>query len=279
MATLDETTMDRHIRDLADSEVSFYREHGWVTVRELVTSELAGELLRRAQALMGMGVEHVKTYAQGIHQRGSAYAAMWRNYEDPSVEDGFFRRFGTSPQIGRVASRLLRDRPVRFLRDEILVKMPTDGGGIATGWHQDFPFASRDRSAQITIWIALVDLPAERGTLSFLSGSHTWGVLGRTLDDPDDDLVRQYPELPEECPLSPPIHLAPGDATMHGGLTAHRAEANATHQPRWAYTVRIFQADAYYTGAPQRFTDQLEGLKVNYPFDHPRTPQIWPVDG
>lgn len=259
-------------RPVTDAETAFFREHGWACLGGLVPPPLVRRLRAEAGKLMGAGAERAK------RSSGEHFRSLWRTLDEPSRDSGLLRSFATSPDLGRLGSRLLRDRPVRFLRDELIVKMPTgQGEGIRTPWHQDFPYASRDRSGQLTLWIALEDTPPERGTLCFLSGSHRMGLLGRALSEPDNDLVVQYPELSAECEQSPPLHLRAGDATVHHCLVVHGAPPNTTDRPRWAYTVVLFQADALYTGTPQRLTGALQGLRVNRPFDHPLTPVVWPL--
>ena len=64
--------------------------------------------------------------------------------------------------------------------------------------------------------------------------------------------------------------MAPGDATMHHALTVHGACENLGASPRLSFTVTHFDADALYTGAPYKQTDELSPrLRVNEPFDQP----------
>ncbi|WP_158102589.1 phytanoyl-CoA dioxygenase family protein [Lentzea kentuckyensis] len=258
-------------RDVTTDEVAFFRQHGWAKLEGFVSPELTLRLREEIQGLMGRGAERYRGADTPSRGAGDPFATMWRTYDEPSRDNDFLRHFATSAAVGRAGSRFLRDRPVRFYRDEVLVKMPA---GSPTPWHQDFPYSSRDRSEQVNLWIALNDLTPEHSTLRFLSGSHRQGVLGRALGTPDNDLVNQYPELLDECPLSPPLHLRAGDATVHHSLVVHNAPANTTDTPRWAYTVVLFQAASLYTGTPQRLTDQL-GLVRNEPLDHPLTPVTW----
>ncbi len=267
-----ETTGTRTVtaRTATPGEVAHFRANGWVHLPEAIPAEALAQVRAAARDVLGEAAEHHK------RSRSALFRSLWRTYDEPSRKDGRLLDFATSADIGRLGSQFLRDRAVRFLRDELIVKMPADGTeGIGSPWHQDFPYSSRDRSEQINFWIALEDTPPERSTLRFLSGSHRWGALGRALDLPENDLVAQYPELLDECELSPPLHLRAGDATVHHSLVVHAAPPNTTDVPRWAYTVVLFQAAALYTGAPQRLTGQL-GLEVNQPFDHPLTPVVWP---
>ena len=265
---------DETVRCVTSEEVSLFQEHGWVYLTHLVSSDFVSQVLQELQSMMGIMAEF------GKKQASEHFANMWRTLDEPSHQNKFLWDFVTSPRIGLVTSRMLRDVSVRFFRDEVYVKMPTSiGEGKRTPWHQDFPFSSRDRSQQVSIWLALNDIPPERGTLRYLSGSHRFGVLGRALDSCENDLVAQYPKLLSDCEISPPIHIHPGDALVHHGLVVHSASQNVTNEPRWAYAFTLFQADALYTGIPLRPTSKFSGLVPNQPFDHPLTPVVWPVQG
>ena len=198
---------------------------------------------------------------------------MWNNFEAPSRDDELFRSISHSPEIGAAGHRLL-GREVRFWSDTALVKRPADSadGNAPTAWHQDFPVHPQDRSGDLAIWIALNEIPPERGSMRFLSKSKQAGVFGRTVVE-GYDLLELHPHLVDEYEMSPPLHYLPGDATVHDSLTAHGAPPNSTEEPRWGYVVALFPADALYTGMPHYVSDQ-EDLEVNKPFDVPRFPVL-----
>lgn len=165
----------------------------------------------------------------------------------------------------------------------LLIKEPERGGPGehgrghraghgATEFHQDFPWMPMDRSAMLTVWLALVDVPADMGSLRFYGGSHRHGLLGRSFTRDGDDQLSQHSWL-RGLELSPPLDLAAGDATAHHALTVHGAAANRRDTARLSFTVTYFDADALYTGMPYQQTDGL-GLTVNRPFEHPKFPVV-----
>jgi ectoine hydroxylase-related dioxygenase (phytanoyl-CoA dioxygenase family) len=275
MSALPESAVEHGVRDVTDEEAAFYRAKGWVRLDGLLSQELVEEILRRAKQRMGEHLENeMPDNRAGI--MNPALRALWRDWQNPAEEDDFFRRLSQSRAMGHVASRLLRGRDVRWWSDAILCKLPASEGGSRTPWHQDFPYLSTDRIGLMNVWVALVDIPPERGTMRFLSGSHRLGPMGRVIHRTDGkDLLDLYPWIGDEYELSAPNHLKAGDATVHDWMTVHAAPENATDQPRWVYTNSLFPADTLFTGAQQRRTDGL-GLEVNEVFDHPRFPVVYP---
>ena len=126
----------------------------------------------------------------------------------------------------------------------------------------------------MNVWVALVPMPPEMGTMRFHSGSQRLGPMGRVIHRTDGkDLLDLFPWIGDEYDVSEALTLEPGDATVQDWLTVHAASSNDSDQPRWGYTNSLFPADTLYTGAPQRRTEGLE-LSVNQEFDHPRFPII-----
>jgi hypothetical protein len=251
--------MEIPVRQASDDEAVFFHEHGWVRLGRLIEPDLAAELRERAlRQLDARSRSHETLVDQAFGQS-----------RDIAAGDELFGALTLSPGMGRTAVRLLRGvRAVRVQVTNLLVKEAGEHG--ATEFHQDFPWMPMDRSAMLTVWLALADVPADMGSLRFYSGSHRHGLLGRSFTRPGDDQLSQHPWL-KELELSPPLDLKAGDATVHHALTVHGAPANRRDRPRLSFTVTYFDADALYTGLPYRQTDGL-GLRVNQPFEHERFP-------
>lgn len=255
--------MNEIVRAVTDDEVGFYREHGWVRLPRLIDPRHAATLRERAEPLIEpVGGPPSSDVDRAFGQR--RYLAE---------KDAAFGAVAFGAEMGSNASRLLvGDKRIRVQIDNLLVKEPAGGGHGETRFHQDFPWMPMDRSSMLTVWIALVDIPAAMGSMRFYDGSHRYGTLGRTFVRDGDDAPNQQPWL-AELGTSPPLDLAPGDATVHDCLMIHGAPANRTDAVRVSYAITYFDADALYTGTPYAQTDEL-GLTVNEPFDHPRFPLV-----
>ncbi len=250
------------VRDVTDEEIAHFREHGWARLPRLVGPDFVCDLRERAL---------IRFRERQSPFRNSFVDQAFGQDRDIARHDEAFAALATSPAIGRNATRLLVGvESVRLQVTNLLIKEPSHD---ETVFHQDFPWMPMDRSAMLTIWLALADVPADMGALRFYNGSHLHGTLGRSFVREGDDAPAQHPWL-KDLELSPPLDLATGDATVHSSLVVHGAPANRRDRPRLSFTATYFDATALYTGAPYGQTDDL-GLEVNRPFDHPLFPRVW----
>jgi hypothetical protein len=269
------------VRRVADEEVEAFRRDGCVFLPEYVDRDRIAEMLAFLETHLGVDGQDVP---KGDLAAVTTFveAGFWRDWRFLARDAGMepFRSVCLASAMGENAQRLMgRDVAVRLDVDGVLLKVPlgSDLGSQATDWHQDWPNQSHDRVGGMSFWIALNEVPPERGSLRFLTGSHREGPLGRTLRG-GVDLVEQYPSLPNRYRTLGPLHYRPGDASVHNGLVVHSAPPNRTDKPRWAYAMSCFPADALYTGAAFSNTDGL-GLKVGAPLDHPRFPVLFDPHG
>jgi len=267
----------RVAREVTDEEVATYVRDGWVHLPGFIDRELVGEALAASKSLMGEnGVEASPRPGLDVD---------WENWYDRHfmAREGIepFRRLSYSPEMGEAVQRFNeREIAVRHYSDMLAIKPPAGARSRAraTPFHQDFPNRQFDRVGNVSFWIALESMPAERGTVRFRTRSHQLGPLGRTFgrDGEERDIHDVYPWLAERYPMSPPRDMEAGDATAHHGLMLHSAPENATDKPRWAYISIYFPADTLWTGAPLRDAGSRDVLTIDQPFDHPNFPIVYP---
>lgn len=261
------------VRPVTDSEVEALHAQGWARLDGLVRPEVVAVLLERLRARMGDAGDGEVSGGYGVKTpRPAASRALFNSYEYPSRDDAYVRDFASAPSLGS-AFTTLAGGPVRTWGDNCFVKLPVTRSGGKTPWHQDFPYYPFDRCGSLTLWVALVDVTPERGSMRFVNGSHLWGPRGRVIGREDGlnslDILPAW--LKERAEISPPLDMKAGDATIHDDLTLHSAGENLTEDPRWVFQMGVFPADTLYTGAPNRRSDDL-GLQVNAPLEHPNFP-------
>jgi Phytanoyl-CoA dioxygenase (PhyH) len=257
-------TQTRIARDVTPDEIAHIKEYGWVKLDGFLDPTVTGDLLAKAQELMGPdGMAHQERV-------GLEDVLPWQDYLGAGAA-------GVEPvasvvrshDIGKAAWNLGARRSgvgVRSWLDRLTCRQPVDAATAAhkvapTYAHQD-GMLMFDRIGYVNFWIALNEVPPERGSLRFYSGSHREGPLGAVMHKGGffGDILDLYPHLRETCPLSEPLHLMPGDATAHGPLTIHEAPSNTTQEPRWALISLYFAEDAHYVPGPG-FAEMHESLR------------------
>jgi ectoine hydroxylase-related dioxygenase (phytanoyl-CoA dioxygenase family) len=213
-------------------------------------------------------LEHRDTYGKAFLQSIN----LWRL-------DETVKAFVWSPRFAKVAAQLLGVDGVRLYHDQALFKEP---GGGPTPWHQDQVYWPFDTDDTITMWMPLVDVPEEVGSMTFASGSNLIGDLGAyDISDASDEAVA---DLVADRGLALETHgaMRAGDATFHAGWTLHRAGPNPTDTMREVMTI-IWYADGARAIEPENRYQEfdlrmwLKGTEPGALADGPRNPRLWPA--
>lgn len=239
------------IRMVGDDEVAHFKDHGWVRLEKLISSQLAARLLERAKAIMGPdGGQHVAR--EGIDSPTNP----WQDRHNIIEDDSEFASVGLSAEMGENAQRLM-GRPIGVLlyNNLLAVKIGSKQNSSApvsppTAFHQDGGSLPLDRNGRIAFWIALDHITAEMGSMRYVDGSHHLGSLGDTglEDGTQGSPFDVYPEL-NKMTLTEPMEFFPGDAAAHAMYALHEAPANQTECPRWTFIVSHIPSDTIYNGA------------------------------
>ncbi|HMK11467.1 MAG TPA: phytanoyl-CoA dioxygenase family protein [Acidimicrobiales bacterium] len=246
---------------------------GHTVLRQLATRD---EVSAYRPAIEAAALEHAwdKRPLEDRDTYGKAFLQstnLWR------VDDRV-RRFVFSRRFARAAAELLGVEGVRLYHDQALFKEP---GGGRTPWHQDqyyWPFAT-DKT--ITMWMPLVDVPQEVGSMTFASGSHRLGYLGgHAISDESEEAFSAMLEE-RDLPLETHGALRAGDATFHCGWTLHGAPPNPTDAMRPVMTI-IYAADGTRVAEPNSDAQRLDlrvwlrGLQPGDLVDSPLNPRLHP---
>ena len=251
--TISEYGLDQEYQIARDTQEQFWRD-GWASLPELISPQLAGDILKRLDASDAM----VKPTAAEKWMSNSDYQRVLRMHDGLAWSDDWFKALALSQRMTDLALKLIGQDEGLFIHDMSFIKTGADGE--PTPFHQDFPHWPFDRTGAFTIWIALTDMSPDMGTLQFMSGSQREGPLGRYSHKAGDDMVNANPYLRDKYPLQGGNALRAGDATVHVDLMIHGANGNPTGKDRAAYTLRYMPKDVIYTGATHRHFDKF-GLK------------------
>ena len=162
---------------------------------------------------------------------------LWR-------KDAAVARFTLARRFARVAAELMGVDAVRVYHDQALFK---EVGGGYTPWHQDQYYFPLDTPNVLTMWMPLVDVTREMGSLDFVSASHRQGYMA-TVETSDSSHDFYEPLIASrKLPVAHSGTMAAGDATFHAGWTLHRAGPNMSGSVREVMTVIYFADGARVT--------------------------------
>jgi ectoine hydroxylase-related dioxygenase (phytanoyl-CoA dioxygenase family) len=211
-------------------------------------------------------IEERDTYGKAFLQT----ANLWR-------QDDTARRFVFARRFAATAAELLGVEGVRLYHDQALVK---EAGGGPTPWHQDQFYWPLDGDLTVTMWMPLVDIPDEVGSMTFGSGTHRLGSLcDLSISDESEATLQAYVDR-SGVDLDTHGALRAGDATFHAGWTLHRAGGNPTRADRPVMTV-IYVADGAIVQPPahpyQEFDRMvwLGGVEPGQPVDGEGNPILF----
>ncbi len=187
---------------------------------------------------------------------------------EPENASAPMRKLALHPEITAIAERLA-GRPLRMFKSELLRKHSS--GSAPTPLHIDDPaFPIAAAPVTLTAWVALVDVPVERGCLTFIPGSHRWP--GDTLpvnEEPFDvrPELRWWPQVA--------VPLRAGDCTFHHSRLVHSAGANHTDSTRISLASVYMDAQAVYHPNPDSwYQDKVPDREPGQALDGDRYPRL-----
>lgn len=242
---------------MTDDQVASYRRDGFIHLPGVLAPE---ETQRYAKAALAAqerlnDFHGADTFVQLLQ--------LWQH-------DETLRELTLHPALAAAATRLA-GVPLRIWHDQVLIKKPHNSA--ATEFHQDQPYWPHASTRHaLSAWVALVDVPVERGCMTFIPGSQRLtGLRAQDLSD-SADLFRVAPELQWDRRVTIPLRA--GDCTFHNSHTAHTATPNFTDDPRIAHVVIYMDAETTYAGAPAHpMTDPL-GLEPGRSFPDEHFPRV-----
>lgn len=231
--------MDRHplLNEeyaLSEEQLQSYREKGHICLRQVAAPhEIAfyGKEIRQLVSELNYHQKPVSerdTYGKAFIQ----ITNLWRKNER-------IKSYVMAHRFAKIAADLMGVDGVRIYHDQALFKEP---GGGHTPWHQDQTYWPLDTDKTITMWMPLVPVSDELGSMTFASESHRLGYVNKLeISDESHQSLKSYIEAKAYETMTYGA-MMPGDATFHSGWTMHSAPGNPSNQMREVMTI-IYYAD------------------------------------
>jgi hypothetical protein len=229
------------IYTVTGEQTAAYQRDGHILLRGI----LSGSEARAYEPVISRAVKAFARELRPLEERDT-YGKAFLQIENLWVRDEAVRCYTLAHRFAQIAAALMGVDRVRIYHDQALYKEP--GGGY-TPWHQDQFYWPLDTNHTMTMWMPLVDITPDMGTLRFASGSHQGGYLGELpISDKSEETFRQY-VAERGYPIVASPAMSAGDATFHSGWTLHTAPGNSTAAMRAVMTV-IYFADGTRISVP-----------------------------
>ena len=225
---------------LADEQVQFFREKGYLSGIRILDDRQVDRLLEQLGPIM-----------DPAHPGNHLFYEFHTN-ESPDPSRVLFHALGAwritagfhdilwNPAFTVPASQLL-EGPVRFWHDQLFCKPAHHGGVVA--WHQDYSYWTRtEPMTHLTCWIGLDESTRDNGCVHYVPGSHRWRLLPVTGLAGDMNAIQTVLSDEQKRQFKPvPIELEPGEASFHHPLLVHGSFENQTDRPRRATVINVFR--------------------------------------
>lgn len=243
---------------LGNREIAEYRNDGHILLKKVAPASSLEEI-REPMREAVRTVMSAKDPQGRVEQYGGMFQQVtnvWRHH--PALQAFIFAK-----RFAKIAADLMGVTGVRLYHDQALFKPP---GGKGTPWHQDQFYWPLDTVHMITMWMPLVEVTAQSGTMLFASGSHKEGPLvDKAISGESDSFFEEL--IPRKGYPVVEYALEPGDATFHAGWTVHAAHANTGKVMREVITI-IYYADGARIMVPDSKYRQVD-MEVFHPGQKP----------
>jgi len=239
---------------LTEEQIRAYRRDGQIFLRRVCPPEFLQPYRERILHVVDEVVRKRDTQGR-IEDYSSLFTQVtnvWRH--DPRVLEFIFAK-----RFAKIAADLMGVNGVRLYHDQALIKEP---GGKPTPWHQDYYYWPLDTEHTITMWMPLVEVTKEMGSMSFVSGSHRNTAFKPM---PISEKSQEYFEniIHEQHAEIVSYELQAGDATFHSGRLLHSAHGNSSQRRREVITI------IYYADGARILEPDNEHRKVDLEVFHP----------
>jgi ectoine hydroxylase-related dioxygenase (phytanoyl-CoA dioxygenase family) len=264
--------------DITPEQIAQFEQQGFIKLSNVLSPQTIAYFKDALDPLMHHRAQELPPLAERdiYGQAFVAYDNLWLRDKTGKIKQLVFSR-----RLSMIAAALLRAQGVGLWHDQGLYKPP---GGIGTPEHRDWFYWPMKAGKAATIWVALNDIPAERGSLKMRVGSnhiklkHEDDCEISTQSDQYFGRHRRFKDLPVVK-----LDYKMGDVSIHDALVLHSTDPNETDRTREAFAVIYYNTDE--TLAPSR-RENHEGMfntltktykkKVGDCLISPHTPQVYP---
>ncbi|MGQ9799442.1 MAG: phytanoyl-CoA dioxygenase family protein [Ignavibacterium sp.] len=237
---------------VTNEQIEFYNKNGFVKIENVVEQEFLAELKRiiEAAVLVRKGKDERELKDKSQYEQ-SFLQCGYLCWDFPAVKEIVFAK-----RFAGIVRDLMQAEYVRLWHNQALFKEP---GGRVIDAHQDCSYwPIQEPQFTSTMWLALVDVPVEKGCLYFYPKTNDPNLkeyvdIFKNPHQPDflNDKERVF------------VPLKAGEATFHSGLTFHGVGENKTNQMREAMTIIYIKDGVTFDSSDERNKTHTSCIGLN----------------
>jgi phytanoyl-CoA hydroxylase len=227
---------------IADRDVAFYREHGYLVVPGVLEPAMVESLRRELDEIL-QGARDVTTHTDvyDLEPGHRPDAPRVRRIKTPHRFHAGFRELYRNPRLVGIVQRLLGPG-VRLHGSKINLKAPHYGSPVE--WHQDWAFYPHTNDDLLAVGVMLDDCTPDNGPLLVVPKTHTGPVWnhhahGYFCGAVDPDSIAD--EITRAVPLLGPA----GSMSFHHVRLLHGSAQNGSDRSRALLLYEYAAADAW----------------------------------
>ncbi|MBO0783007.1 MAG: phytanoyl-CoA dioxygenase family protein [Ktedonobacteraceae bacterium] len=220
---------------LNSEQLAFYRENGYILVKQVFSREEAATLRQECHDLAQRLSAHKNidaTWKSARETVSGAAATQILHCHDVQFQSAAFSRLIVDERLTGIAADIIGSPNVQLHHNKMFIKPPEKGSPFPM--HQDHPFFPHDRHSMIAAIIHFDDAPLEKGCVCVVPGSHKLGPLPHLEEGSWHLSPEQYPmETATPCPAEA------GDVLFFSYLTIHGSGINTSNEARTTLLVQM----------------------------------------
>lgn len=225
---------------LSEKQVSFYKEHGYLAVEDVLPQEQVLELQRVT--------DEFQEKSRSVTENDNIFDLE----PDHSRSRPRLRRLKSPANHHPAYERVLRDDGILDIVSQLVgpeirtngqkLNMKLGGEGSPVEWHQDWAFYPHTNDDMLAVGVAIDDMTLDNGCLMVIPGSHR----GRILDHHEAGHFVGAVTEPDFSPEGAvPVTVKAGGISIHHVRTLHGSAPNVSQAPRRLFLIQYCAVDAW----------------------------------
>ncbi|MEX0762187.1 MAG: phytanoyl-CoA dioxygenase family protein [Dehalococcoidia bacterium] len=254
---------------LAQAQVDFYRENGYIGVEGVLTQEEVEDLRRVTDEFVELSRKVMQHTDQFDLEPGhTPESPKLRRLKKPESQHEVYDRTLRNDRILDIVSQLVGP-DIRTIGGKLNMKSPEFGSPVE--WHQDWGFYPHTNDDILEVGVAMDDMMIENGCLMVIPGSHN----GPAYDHHQDGMfVGAVSESDFNMEDAVPIELKAGGISLHHVRELHGSAPNRSSRPRRLLLMGYMAVDAFPLSGIPDWNDWNSHILRGKPTNEPRLEKV-----